>query len=101
MDISLNGYGAKAATFKTGSEVTAGAPVKITANGTVDACSDGDAFCGTALNARGGCRTPAGRLPPLAMPRLPPTGPAELKPLQREAGACLLRTLMPFRTNAA
>ena len=54
MDISLNGYGAKAATFKTGSEVTAGAPVKITANGTVDACSDGDAFCGTALNARGG-----------------------------------------------
>lgn len=54
MDISLNGYGEKAATFKAGSGVAAGLPVKITANGTVGACSDGDVFCGIALNVRGG-----------------------------------------------
>ena len=54
MDISLNGYGEKAATFKAQSGVAAGLPVKMTANGTVGACSDGDAFCGIALNVRGG-----------------------------------------------
>ena len=54
MDISLNGYGEKAATFKAESGVTAGSPVKITANGTVGACTGGDAFCGLALNVRGG-----------------------------------------------
>lgn len=54
MDISLNGYGENAATFKAQDGVTVGAPVKMAANGTVGACAAGDAFCGVALNLHGG-----------------------------------------------
>lgn len=54
MELSFNGFGEDAATFAAQTDVTAGAPVKMTANGTVGACAAGDSFCGVALNTRGG-----------------------------------------------
>ena len=54
METCLNGIGETAATFLAADGVTAGAPGKMTANGTVGACAAGDDFCGAALNARCG-----------------------------------------------
>jgi hypothetical protein len=54
MELSFMGYGEKAATFAAADGVTAGMPVKITADGTVGPCASGDLFCGVVLNARGG-----------------------------------------------
>lgn len=54
MELSFNGYGENAATFAALDGVAPGAPVKMTANGTVGPCAAGDSFCGVALNARGG-----------------------------------------------
>ena len=54
MDISLHGYGENAATFAISGNVTAGLPVKISANGTVAPCTAKDKFCGVALSVRGG-----------------------------------------------
>ena len=48
MKISFDGIGVQTVTFKTASGVTAGIPVKISANGTVAACTAGDAFVGVA-----------------------------------------------------
>ena len=42
------------ATFAAGSGVKGGQVVKVTDNGTVDACGDGDTFCGVALEPRKG-----------------------------------------------
>lgn len=53
MDISLKGYGENVATFKVSGNVTAGMPVKISANGTVAPCAAKDNFCGVALSVRG------------------------------------------------
>jgi len=53
MNISFNGVGERVATFVSANE-TRGVPVKVTANGTVSACSDGDKFCGVALAVRNG-----------------------------------------------
>ena len=41
-------------TFTAASGLTAGKPCKISANGTVSACSEDDAFCGVAKQVRGG-----------------------------------------------
>jgi len=46
MKISFDGIGVQTVTFKAASGVTAGIPVKISANDTVAACSAGDAFVG-------------------------------------------------------
>lgn len=54
MNISLIGYGENAVTFEAAANVAAGAPVKLTASGTVGACAAGDLFCGVALNVRDG-----------------------------------------------
>ena len=51
---SFEDIGAVVATFAAGSGVKGGQVVKVTENGTVDACSDGEAFCGVALEPRQG-----------------------------------------------
>ena len=48
MSISFNGIGQKLVTFKSSGTVNAGEPVKLSANGTVAACTAGDAFAGIA-----------------------------------------------------
>lgn len=50
MSVSFGGMGDMIATFKTSGTVNAGAPVKMQGNGTVQACSNGDRFCGIALS---------------------------------------------------
>ena len=52
--ISFDGIGEVVATFTCGKDVKAGQVVKLTGNGAVDACSDGDRFCGVALTAEDG-----------------------------------------------
>ncbi len=55
MDVNFNGYGENTATFAAASNLTqAGVPVKISADGTVAACSSGDVFCGICLAVRNG-----------------------------------------------
>ena len=51
---SFEDIGAVMATFAAGEGVEGGQVVKMTANGTVGACSEGDAFCGVALEPRKG-----------------------------------------------
>ena len=52
--ISFDGIGQELVTFEAASGVTAGHVVKLTDNGKVAKCDAGDAFCGAALNVRGG-----------------------------------------------
>lgn len=54
MELSFSGFNENAATFFAREGVAAGAPVKITENGTVGPCAEGDCFCGVALNVRNG-----------------------------------------------
>ena len=55
-NFSFEDIGAVTATFATGEGVKGGQVVKVTGNGTVGPCEDGDAFCGVALEPRkGGC----------------------------------------------
>ena len=54
MSISFNGFGEKAATFKAAEGLTAGVPVKVSANDTAAPCAAGDDFCGVALGVSGG-----------------------------------------------
>ena len=49
MEISFEGIGQWAATFACGEDLTEGQVVKITGNGTVGTCADGDDFCGAAM----------------------------------------------------
>ena len=49
--ISFEGIGEVAATFACGEGVKAGQVVKLTGNGTVGPCGDGERFCGVALSA--------------------------------------------------
>ena len=53
--ISFEGIGQQVATFEAAAGVTAGHVVKMADNGKVSKCSEGDGFCGVALNVRGGC----------------------------------------------
>ncbi len=54
MNVNFNGYNENAATFLADSTVSSGIPVKMKENGTVQACTSGDGFCGVALNVRDG-----------------------------------------------
>jgi hypothetical protein len=54
MNVSLNGFRESMVTFEAADDLTAGTPVKLTENGTVGPCADGDVFCGVAANARCG-----------------------------------------------
>lgn len=55
MDISFLGYDEKVATFEADSTLEAGDLVKLNANFKVEpADTDGDVFCGKAVNVRGG-----------------------------------------------
>ena len=49
--ISFEGIGEVAATFACGEGVKAGQVVKLTGDGTVGPCGDGERFCGVALSA--------------------------------------------------
>ncbi len=53
MSVSFGGFHNETATFRTENEIAAGTPVKITDNGTVSACTDGDIFCGILANGDG------------------------------------------------
>ena len=50
MSVSFGGFHNETATFRTENEIAKGTPVKITANGTVSACAEGDSFCGILAN---------------------------------------------------
>lgn len=52
--ISFEGIGEVVATFACGEDVTAGQVVKVTEDGTVGPCTDGEKFCGVALSAEDG-----------------------------------------------
>ena len=54
MNVSLNGFRESTVTFETKETLAAGTPVKLTANGMVGPCADGDEFCGVAANERCG-----------------------------------------------
>ena len=49
--ISFEGIGEVAATFACGEGVKAGQVVKLTGDGAVSPCGDGERFCGVALSA--------------------------------------------------
>lgn len=53
MSVSFGGLLESTATFKTAASITAGKLVKMSANGTVAACSDGDKFCGYVVSDDG------------------------------------------------
>lgn len=53
MEISLNGYGENAATFKFTGLVCQGQPVTMAENFTVKLCEAGDNFIGCTINAKG------------------------------------------------
>lgn len=57
MTTNFNGFNEKVLTFECDTEINAGTPVKITANGKVAACSAGDRFVGICVNTRGGYAT--------------------------------------------
>lgn len=57
MTFSYEGIGTLCATFAAQGDVEKNSPVKITANGTVTKCSDGDAFIGIVSSCRGGIAT--------------------------------------------
>ena len=52
--VSFEDIGMVTATFTAREDVKTGQVVKITGNGEVGACADGDAFCGLALSVRSG-----------------------------------------------
>ena len=52
--VSFEGIGEMMVTFLAEEGLTSG-PVKMTGDGKVGPCGDGDAFCGVALEPRGGC----------------------------------------------
>jgi len=54
MKVSFNGYDEKMITFACNETVKKGSLVKLTQNGEVAACEDGDNFVGVAVNVRGG-----------------------------------------------
>ena len=53
--ISFEDIGSVVATFAAGEGVKGGQVVKVTGNGAVGPCQDGEAFCGVALEPRKGC----------------------------------------------
>ena len=58
MMVNFNGFCENSATFEADSSLTtAGVPVKISGDGTVTACADGEAFCGICTHLRDGFAT--------------------------------------------
>lgn len=57
MNVSFSGFNEKSTTFICSQEVAAGKVVKVTENGTVSVCVNGDDFCGVATDVRGECAT--------------------------------------------
>ena len=57
MNVSFSGFNEKSTTFNCTENIEAGKAVKISANGTVAACANGDIFCGIVTDVRGGCAT--------------------------------------------
>ena len=57
MNISFAGFNENSVTFICSEDVVAGKVVKITDNGTVSDCADGDTFCGIATDVRSDCAT--------------------------------------------
>lgn len=57
MNVSFSGFNEKSTTFICSEDVTAGSVVKVTENGTVSVCSNGDAFCGVVTDVRSDCAT--------------------------------------------
>lgn len=53
MAVSFGGFNENTATFKVSGEVENGMPVKVCESGTVEACADGDTFCGICRNTDG------------------------------------------------
>ena len=54
MKISFRGLGEHVATFETAQELAAGTVVKISGNGVVSPCEDGEKFAGVVLSCRNG-----------------------------------------------
>ena len=54
MTTNFNGFNEKVLTFECDTKITAGTPVKITANGKVAAAAAGDRFIGTCVYTRCG-----------------------------------------------
>lgn len=54
MNVNFNGYGENVATFMADETVQAGAPVKMSTDGTVALCSANEAFCGICVGVRDG-----------------------------------------------
>ncbi|MEE1219870.1 MAG: hypothetical protein U0L20_08115 [Ruminococcus sp.] len=55
MNVNFNGFGENVLTFMAGPELkVAGVPVYMYSDGTVNACSDGNAFCGICVGVRNG-----------------------------------------------
>ena len=55
MNINFSGYNENVVTFETDTnDVVMGTPVKVAGSGVVFKCSDGDSFCGVAVNVRNG-----------------------------------------------
>ena len=54
MTVAFDGIGSVIATFLTESDIAGGEVVKLTDNGTVGLCAEGEAFCGVALPPREG-----------------------------------------------
>lgn len=57
MNVSFSGFNEKSTTFICSQDVEAGKVVKVTENGTVSLCANGDGFCGVATDVRGDCAT--------------------------------------------
>ena len=53
MKVSFNGWKEHVATFETAAALEAGSVVKISGNGAVSACGDGDKFAGAVVSQRG------------------------------------------------
>ena len=54
MSVSFKGFNENIITFKAESGVASGNAVKMSGSGTVSACSDGDIFCGFAVDCGSG-----------------------------------------------
>jgi len=57
MNVSFSGFNEKSTTFICAENVEAGKVVKVSENGTVSLCANGDGFCGVATDVRGDCAT--------------------------------------------
>ncbi len=54
MNVNFNGFGENVATFMADNKVVAGAPVKMSTDGTVTASSATESFCGVCIAVRDG-----------------------------------------------